>query len=84
MILTKKDFKDAHALAILKDNSRFNETGTDDDLAIDIQDAIGRDASLSLVADHILVTVEKEIVTLEGEVDREAEKMTAGNIDRVY
>ena len=76
----EKDFEDARALKILKDNSRFNATGTDDDMAIDIQDAIGRDASLSLVADNISVTVEGEIVTLEGEVYREGEKMTAGDI----
>jgi len=77
---SEKDLEDAHALAILKDNSRSNPTGTDDDLAIDIQDAIGRDASLSLVVDNISVTVEGEIVTLEGKVYREEEKMTAGDI----
>jgi osmotically-inducible protein OsmY len=49
-------------------------------LGLDIQDAIGRDASLSLVADNIQVTVEDEIVTLEGEVYSEREKMTAGDL----
>jgi len=77
---SEKDSEDARALAILKDSSRSNPTGTDDDVAIDIQDAIGRDASLSLVADNISVTVEGEIVTLAGEVYTEGEKMTAGDI----
>ena len=63
-----------------KDNSRFNVTGTDDDLATDIQDAIGRDMSLSLVAENIRIIVEKEIVTLDGVVDSEQEKLTAGSI----
>jgi len=76
----EKDFEDEKALKILKDDSRLNTTGTDDDLAIDIQDAIGRNSSLSLVADNILVTVEGEIVTLAGEVYREAEKLAAGDI----
>ena len=62
------------------DNFRLNSTGSDDDMAIDIQDAIGRDVSLSLVADNIHVRVEGEIVTLEGKVDREEEKITAGDI----
>jgi osmotically-inducible protein OsmY len=77
---SEQDLKDAQALEILKDNSRSNPTGIDDDLAIDIEDAIGRDASLSLVADNILVTVEGEIVTLEGAVNSEGEKMTVGDI----
>jgi len=64
----------------LNDNFRLNPTGSDDDIAIDIQDAIGRDVSLSLVADNIHVRVEGEIVTLEGEVVREEEKITAGDI----
>jgi osmotically-inducible protein OsmY len=58
----------------------LNSTGSDDDIAIDIQDAISRDVSLSLVSDNIHVRVEGEIVTLEGEVDREEEKITAGDI----
>ena len=81
---SEKDLEDAKALAILKDSSRFNTTGTDDDLAIDIQDAIGREASLSLVADNIFVTVEGEIVTLEGEVYRDQEKMTAGDLAAAF
>jgi osmotically-inducible protein OsmY len=78
--LKMKNSEDAKALKILKDDLRLNATGTDDDLAIDIQDAISRDAALSLVADNISVTVEGEIVTLEGEVYSEEEKMTAGDI----
>ena len=80
---SEKDLEDAHALAILKDNSRSNPTGTDDDLAIDIQDAIDKDTSLSLVGNNILVAVEDGIVTLEGEVYREHEKMTAGDLAAV-
>lgn len=76
----EQDLENAEALEILKDKSRFSSTGTDDDLAIDIQDAIGRDGSLSLVANNILVIVEGEIVTLDGEVYSEGEKMTAGDI----
>jgi osmotically-inducible protein OsmY len=76
----KEDASDAKMLVDLKDNLRLNTTGTDDDLAVDIQDAIGREASLSLVADNILVTVEGEVVTLGGEVYREEEKMTAGDL----
>ena len=76
----EQDLEEAETLAVLKDNSRLSTTGTDDDLAIDIQDAIGREVSLSLVADNIQVTVEGEIVTLEGEVYREQERMTAGDI----
>ena len=49
-------------------------------MGLDIKDAIGRDTSLSLVADNIQVTVEDEIVTLEGEVNSEEEKMTAGDL----
>ena len=77
---TKEDLEDVETLAIRKDDFRLNTTGTDDDLAIDIQDALGRDTSLSLVTDNILVTVEGEIATLEGEVYSESEKMTAGDI----
>ena len=77
---SQNNLEDAKALAILKDNNRLNSTGTDDDLAIDIQDAIGQDDSLSLVADSISVTVEGEIATLEGEVYSERERMTAGDI----
>lgn len=80
----EKDLEDARTLAILKDDSRFNDIGTDADLDVDIQDAIGRESSLSLVADNIVVTVEGEIVTLEGEVYREEEKMTAGDIATTF
>ena len=76
----EKDTEDARTLEILKDNFRSNTTGTDDDLAIDIQDAIGRDESLSLVADNIRVTVEDDIVTLEGDVFKEQERMIAGDV----
>ena len=78
--VNEQDSKDTKALGVLKDNFRLNTTGTDDDLGVDIQDAIGRDASLSLVADNIQVNVEDEIVTLEGEVNSEEEKMTAGDL----
>jgi len=78
--VNEQDSKDTKALGVLKDNFRLNTTGTDDDLGVDIQDAIGRDASLSLVADNIQVNVEDEIVTLEGEVYSEREKMTAGDL----
>jgi len=78
--VSEQDLEDSKSLGVLKDDFRLNTTGTDDDLAIDIQDAIGRDASLSLVVDNISVTVEGEIVTLEGKVYREEEKMTAGDI----
>ena len=74
------NLEDAKSLSVLKDNFRLNSTGSDDDIAIDIQDAIGRDVSLSLIADNIHIRVEGEIVTLEGEVDREEEKITAGDI----
>jgi len=77
---SQKNKEDAKALASLKDGNRLNSTGTDDDLAVDIQDAIGRDESLSLVADSIFVTVEREIVTLEGGVFSQEERMTAGDI----
>jgi osmotically-inducible protein OsmY len=53
---------------------------SDEDISIDIQDTIGRDVTLSLVADNIHVRVAGEIVTLEGEVFREEEKITAGDI----
>jgi len=79
-----EDFEGAEALGVLKDNFRSNTTGTDDDIAIDIQDALGREMSLSLVVDHIEVSVEGEIVTLSGEVYREAEKMTAGDIAVIF
>jgi len=75
---------DAKSLSVLKDNFRLNPTGTDDDLAVDIQDALGREMSLSLVADNIEITVEGEVVTLEGEVYREEEKMTAGDIATAF
>ena len=47
------------------------------------QDAIDKDTSLSLVVNNILVNVEDGIVTLEGEVYREHEKMTAGDLAAV-
>jgi len=73
-------FEDAKTLSILKDNFKVNSTQIDDDLAIDIQDAIDRDPSLSLVANNMLVTVEREIVTLTGEVYREQERAAVENI----
>jgi|GEM_PF-4535752 len=79
-----ENLADENSLAVLKDSFRSNTTGADDDLAVDIQDAIGRDMSLSLVADNIRVTVENEIVTLEGLVYREQEKMTAGYIASIF
>jgi osmotically-inducible protein OsmY len=82
--VNEQEFEDTKVLGVLKDNSRLNTTGTDDDLAIDIEDAIGRDVTLSLVAGNIQVTVEDEIVTLEGEVYREQEKMIAGDIATAF
>ena len=79
----EQDLEDTKALGALKDDFRLNTTGTDGDLAIDIQDAIDRDTSLSLVTNNILVNVEDGIVTLEGEVYREHEKMTAGDLAAV-
>jgi osmotically-inducible protein OsmY len=76
--------EDAFALEILKDNFRLNTTGSDDDLAIDIQDAIGRVGALSLVADNIHVTVENDIVTLEGEVYQLEEKISVGCIATAF
>ena len=81
--LNEQDLEDSKALGVLKDDFRLNTTGTDDDLAIDIQDAIDKDTSLSLVVNNILVSVEDGIVTLEGEVYREHEKMTAGDLAAV-
>jgi osmotically-inducible protein OsmY len=81
--VSEQDFEDTKALGVLKDDFRLNTTGTDDDLAIDIQDAIDKDTSLSLVVNNILVNVEDGIVTLEGEVYREHEKMTAGDLAAV-
>ncbi len=78
--LNEQELEDTKALEGLKDNFRLNTTGTDDDLSLDIQDALGRDTVLSLVADNIQVTVENGIVTLEGEVYRDEEKMTAGDL----
>jgi len=57
-----------------------NTTESNDDIAMVIQEAMGRDVCLSLVVDNIHVRVEGEIVTLEGEVFREEEKITAGDI----
>jgi len=81
--VSEQDFEDTKALGVLKDDFRLNTTGTDDDLSIDIQDAIDRDTSLSLVTNNILVNVEDGIVTLEGEVYRDQEKMTAGDLAAV-
>jgi osmotically-inducible protein OsmY len=81
--VNEQDLEDSKALGVLKDDFRLNTTGTDDDLAIDIQDAIDKDTSLSLVGNNILVAVEDGIVTLEGEVYREHEKMTAGDLAAV-
>ena len=81
--LNEQDLEDSKSLGVLKDDFRLNTTGTDDDLAIDIQDAIDKDTSLSPVVNNILVTVEDGIVTLEGEVYREQEKMTAGDLAAV-
>jgi len=78
--VNEQDSEDSKALGVLRDGFRLNTTGTDDDLGLDIQDAINRDTSLALVANNILVTVEDEIVTLEGDVYREKEKMTAGDL----
>jgi len=64
----------------MEEDFRLNTTGLDDDLAVDIQDAIAREITLSQVSDNIVVTVEGEIVTLEGQVHREQERMAAGNI----
>jgi len=80
----EEDSADAKSLSVLKDNFKLHTTGTDDDLAVDIQDALGREMSLSLVVDNIEITVEGEIVTLEGEVYREEEKMTAGAIATAF
>ena len=82
--VSEQDFEDTKALGVLKDDFRLNTTGTDDDLSIDIQDAIDKDTSLSLVVNNILVNVEDGIVTLEGEVYREHEKMTAGDLAAVF
>ena len=81
--LNEQDLEDSKSLGVLKDDFRLNTTGTDDDLAIDIQDAFDKDTSLSLVVNNILVNVEDGIVTLEGEVYREHEKMTAGDLAAV-
>ena len=81
--VSEQDFEDTKALGVLKDDFRLNTTGTDDDLSIDIQEAIDRDTSLSLVTNNILVNVEDGIVTLEGDVYREQEKMIAGDLAAV-
>jgi osmotically-inducible protein OsmY len=81
--VSEQDFEDTKALGVLKDDFRLNTTGTDDDLSIDIQDAIDRDTSLSLVTNNILVNVEDGIVTLEGDVYREQEKMITGDLAAV-
>jgi osmotically-inducible protein OsmY len=81
--VSEQDLEDSKALGVLKDGFRSNTTGTDNDLSIDIQDAIDRDTSLSLVTNNILVNVEDGIVTLEGDVYREQEKMIAGDLAAV-
>jgi len=81
--VSEQDLEDSKSLGVLKDDFRLNTTGTDDDLAIDIQDAIDKDTSLSLVVINILVNVEDGIVTLEGDVYREQEKMIAGDLAAV-
>jgi len=81
--VSEQDLEDSKSLGVLKDDFRLNTTGTDDDLSIDIQDAIDRDTSLSLVTNNILVNVEDGIVTLEGDVYREQEKMIAGDLAAV-
>ena len=81
--VSEQDLEDSKSLGVLKDDFRLNTTGTDDDLAIDIQDAIDKDTSLSLVVNNILVNVEDGIVTLEGDVYREQEKMIAGDLAAV-
>ena len=81
--VSEQDFEDTKALGVLKDDFRLNTTGTDDDLSIDIQEAIDRDTSLSLVTNNILVNVEDGIVTFEGDVYREQEKMIAGDLAAV-
>ena len=59
--LNEQDLEDSKSLGVLKDDFRLNTTGTDDDLAIDIQDAIDKDTSLSLVVNNILVSVEDRL-----------------------
>jgi len=59
--VSEQDLEDSKSLGVLKDDFRLNTTGTDDDLAIDIQDAIDKDTSLSLVVNNILVNVEEEL-----------------------
>jgi len=78
--LNEQELEDSKALKILKNDLSLSTTGTDDDLGVDIQDALGREESLSLVADNIRVTVEDDIVTLEGEVFKEQERMIAGDV----
>jgi osmotically-inducible protein OsmY len=67
-----------------QDYFKLSTTGVDDDLAIDIQDAIGQDTSLSLVANNILVTAQGDIVTLTGDVNKEQEKMVVGDIATMF
>ena len=78
--LNEQELEDTKALGALKDNFRLNTTGTDDDLSLDIQDAISQDGSLSEIVDNIQVTVEAGIVTLDGDVYSDQEKMTAGDL----
>ena len=78
--LDEQELEDTKALGTLKDNFRLNTTGKDDDLSLDIQDAISQDGSLSEIVDNIQVTVEDGIVTLDGDVYSDHEKMTAGDL----
>jgi len=80
----KESLEDTQVLAVLKNSFKSNTTGTDDDLGMDIQDAISREDLLSLVADNIIVTIEGEIVTLHGEVYKQEEKMKAGDIAATF
>jgi len=77
---TDDGLEDTREQEMLKDNSRLNASGADDDLYMDIQDAIDRDSTLALMVDNIHITVENEIVTLDGDVFEEEEKITAGEI----
>lgn len=79
-IVNEQLIKERKILAALKDNSRIASMGTEDDLGIDIQESIERESALSLVANGIFVTVQDGIVTLEGEVYRDQERMIAGDL----
>ncbi len=64
---------------VFKNNSKPRAIGSDNELTIDIYDAIGRDQTLFPVALNILVHVENAVVTLKGTVSSEQEKTTAGD-----